>query len=421
MQFPGHANLMSRVSKGYWLIILSILLAGVLAGCWDRREINELAIVASAAVDLEPDGTRVITAELYQPPGGGGQEGGGVTVGPQRQALLATGRGPNFFEAIRELALKVPLRVYWAHDNAIIVGEDLARQGLREVLDFWDRNHELRRGTMILIARGRAEEVITRVQGGLQQTLGQEITGLNKWVKVNGSTRIPTTHEIFGELSGGAANTVLPVITVSPQAMPPRTTTPKAGDQRQQALPLEADTARLEGMAFFQHDKLMGWLDPRQSRGLAWTQGWVARGGLEVKCPQDQEKAVVETMSTEHQVGITIQGGQLRGQIKVKVTGNLTEQGCFHDLTKDEARREIEKQMAALVTCEIQAALAATRASGTDVFGFGGAVSRRYPGVWQQLQMQWREQYKTLPVDVAVEAHVVRTGLTARPWQPRAR
>ncbi|MGI9862103.1 Ger(x)C family spore germination protein [Moorella naiadis] len=414
---------MSRTGKVYWLIIIGILMAGVLAGCWDRREINELAIVASAALDLEPDGTRVVTAELYQPPGGGGQEGGGggVTVGPQRQALLATGRGPNFFEAIRELALKVPLRVYWAHDNAIIVGEALARQGLREVLDLWDRNHELRRGTMVLIARGRAADVIIWVQGGLQQTLGQEITGLNKWVKVNGSTRIPTIHDIFGELSGGAADAVLPVITVKPQAMPPRTTTPKAGDQRQQALPLEVDTARLEGMAYFQHDKLMGWLDLHQSRGLAWTRGWVARAGLEVKCPQDQEKAVVETVTTEHQVGVKMQGGQLRGEIKVKVSGDLTEQGCFHDLTKDAARQEIEKQMAALVAGEIQDALAATRPSGTDVFGFGGAVSRKYPALWQQLQTQWREQFKTLPVDVAVEAHVVRTGLTARPWQPRAR
>lgn len=412
---------MSSMGQGFRLIIFSFFLAALLSGCWDRREINELALVASAALDLEPDGTRVITAELYQPPGGGGQEGSGVPAGPQRQALLATGRGTNFFAAIRELALKVPLRVYWAHDNAIIVGEDLARQGLREALDLWDRNHELRRNTMVLLARGRADAVITRVQGGLQQTLGQEITGLNKWAKVHGSTRIPTIHDVFGELSGGAANTVLPVITVSPQPMPPRTTTPKAAGQQQQALPLEVETARLEGMAFFQHDKLMGWLDTRQSRGLAWARGWVARAGLEVTCPQDQQKAVVETMATEHQVRVQMQDGQLQGEIKVRVTGDLTEQECLHDLTKDEARQEIEKQMAALVTGEINAALAATRESGSDVFGFGAAVSRRYPAVWQQLATRWREQYQTLPVEVKVETHVVRTGLTVRPWQPRAR
>lgn len=56
------------------LILISTLL---ISGCWDRREINDLALVVASAIDLEGKQT-VFTAQIANPvaliPGQGGEE-----------------------------------------------------------------------------------------------------------------------------------------------------------------------------------------------------------------------------------------------------------------------------------------------------------------------------------------------------------
>lgn len=106
--------------------------------------------------------------------------------------------------------------------------------------------------------------------------------------------------------------------------------------------------------------------------------------------------------------------------IKLKVEGNLLEQQCFHDFTSEEAIKTLESQMAAVITEEINSAIAQAKKAGTDVFDFGGALYRKEPKLWKQIQLRWNEEFKKLPITVQVEAKLRRTGLTGRPWQPKA-
>ncbi|MBC7325892.1 MAG: hypothetical protein H5T99_11370, partial [Moorella sp. (in: Bacteria)] len=68
------------LKKPRLLLFTSILAAFVLAvlagGCWDRREINELAFISCMAFDLE-GGHRVLTLEIVRPSAtaGGGERG----------------------------------------------------------------------------------------------------------------------------------------------------------------------------------------------------------------------------------------------------------------------------------------------------------------------------------------------------------
>ena len=66
-----------------WILLLFCLC--FLAGCWDGREINELAFVSSAAIDKDGDRWHV-TVELFEP--GGMQERRAIR---QRAARLACG------------------------------------------------------------------------------------------------------------------------------------------------------------------------------------------------------------------------------------------------------------------------------------------------------------------------------------------
>lgn len=403
-------------------ILAAFALVFSAGGCWDRREINELAFLSCAAFDLE-GGKRVLTSEFIRPSTTGGGERGGGEALPQRQALIVSDRDETFLAIGREKALGLPRRAYLAHTAAVLVGEEMARYGIKEVLDFVDRNPEIRRTTLILLTRGPAREVVVRAQSGLEKNLGREITGLHKWVQVSGYGYIPNINDIFFDLSGDAGTTVLPVLELNPQPFPPilGPATATGGSPAGRAgEPETLMTARLNGAGLFYHDKLVAWLDKEQTRGWAWVRNKVKSAMLVLPC-QENSLVSVNIISSQAEAGIDMQGGRLQGKIKVQAEGDLLEEQCYQDFTKEEAVKSLENRMVAQITAEISSALNQAKMAGTDVFGFGGALHRRYPEVWRQLEGRWNEEFKKLPVTVSVEAKLRRTGMTGRPWQPGAR
>jgi len=48
-------------------LLLLVLMAGILSGCWSRKELQELAIVLGAGVDRTPDGQVQLTLQLSRP------------------------------------------------------------------------------------------------------------------------------------------------------------------------------------------------------------------------------------------------------------------------------------------------------------------------------------------------------------------
>ncbi|MGB9662994.1 MAG: Ger(x)C family spore germination protein [Moorellaceae bacterium] len=421
----------------FWAAWLGVIFLSTifLSGCWDRREINELAFLSCFAADLEGE-RRIITSEIIRPAavaGGGEGGGGGGTAAslPQRNVIIGSESGDTFYAAGRRLAMRLPRRVYVAHTTAVLVGEEMARRGFKEVLDFLDRQHEHRRSTLILVTRGPAREVLIRAQGGLEATLGREIAGLAKWVKVTGFGYIPTIHDVLVDLSGGAAATLIPVLEISPQPLPPilgAGSTGGAGSGGGSAQgaskipePQVAQTVRLNGAGLFHHDRLVGWLDPNQTRGWAWVKNQVKRALLELEAPENQGKVSVEITEARGKAEVQTLNGQLQGAVKVKVEGNLLEQQGFYDFTREEAIRFIENQMAAVIAQEIRSAILQAQKAGADVFDFGGALSRKEPKLWKQVQTRWDEEFKKMPIGVEVEARLRRTGLTGPPWRPKAR
>lgn len=409
--------------------LVALLTAFFLSGCWDRREINELAFLSSMAVDLAGE-QRLLTYEFVRPlTTGGGERGGGGTL-PHRQATLRSGRGETLITACRQITTGLPRRVYLAHTNAVLVGEEMARQGLRELLDFIDRNPELRRTTLIMLTRGAAREILIKVQGDMETTLGKEISGLRKWVQSSGYGFIPNVNDVFFDLSNGAGTTVLPVLELSPQPFPPLIGTAATssggsrgtgGTEGRVEEPETVRTVRLNGAGLFYHDKLVAWLDKDQARGWAWVRNKVRRAVLALRCLGNNTKVAVDITEAHADVSVDMQGSQLQGKIKLRVEGELLEQQCNLEFTREEAIKSLESRMAAQITAEISSALNQAKMVGTDVFGFGGALHRQQPELWRQLQGRWNEEFKKLPVTINVEAKLRRTGMTGRPWQPGAR
>ncbi|MGE5404426.1 MAG: hypothetical protein ACM3PP_05760, partial [Candidatus Saccharibacteria bacterium] len=56
-------------------------------------------------------------------------------------------------------------RIMWAHNNVVIIGESLARQGIIPVVDYFTHQPELRMKAEVVISRGDARDYITAKLG----------------------------------------------------------------------------------------------------------------------------------------------------------------------------------------------------------------------------------------------------------------
>ncbi|WP_334109835.1 Ger(x)C family spore germination protein, partial [Thermodesulfitimonas autotrophica] len=147
-----------------WLVVPVLLVLTVFtAGCWDLKEVEDLGFVTGIGVDAAPQGKVELLVQLINPRVVGGAARGAITPGASASAKCFrnyTVVGRTIFDAVRELSLIVPKRLFFAQNREVLFGEKLSREGLGKVLDFFDRSVDIRKLVYVLVVRGKMSEVM---------------------------------------------------------------------------------------------------------------------------------------------------------------------------------------------------------------------------------------------------------------------
>lgn len=408
--------------SGWFRLAALVLLLLFAAGCWDHREVEDLGIVLLTALDEAPGGKIRLEVQTLIPGAAAGGGGGGMGVGGR-----AGGRRPyhnlvaeekTVFDAIRQLSMISPRRLYFAHNQVIVISEQLARRrGIYELLDFFDRSPQIRRDNWLLVARGDIKEILD-VPPRAETTPAQRIMGeINN--REQSSYFSPTRLGDFVEmLEEPAVEPYTAIVGLVPSKTVSRTGRQSGGAEQE-----PAHEVKLVGTAVFRRDRLIGWLDERETRGLLWVRKEVRGGPLKFPSPRDAGKYVtVDILRTGMSCVLkpALQEGRPAMRIKICTRVNLVEtQDLQLDLSKPEVIKELEKQLAGTIRGEVMAAVTRLQEDyRADCLGFAAAFHRKYPAFWRQNYRNWQEVFPDIPVEVEVKAIIRRTGLVTRPMRP---
>lgn len=393
------ASELRRIALGLRLSCLGLLLLFLLqTGCWNAREINELAFVMGIGLDKAEGGGVKVTVQMAKPStfsktptGGGGQE-------KEKPFWIASATGKTIFEAIRDMATFSSRRIFWAHNKVIIIGEDLARTDISEILDFFSRNPELRLRTWIAVTPGDAGKLLETGPSMEQVTAAslEKIFDQRVWTGKSPGGMLKDFLEDY--LSPGTFPVASKIAVVQGPSRP---------------------TTRLAGGAVFKENKLAGWLDEQETRGLLWLKDKMGSALMVVPCPEDGRPLSIEITGAEIKYQSKLNGEQLQLTVMVKTMGNLTEQSCKTDFYKLKNLHKLENAFAAAVSADIQATItAAQKDFGLDFPGLNRAIHRQQDKDWDRLSKQWPRLFKTMKISVRVEADIPRVALFARPLEP---
>ncbi|WP_307399796.1 Ger(x)C family spore germination protein [Desulfofundulus luciae] len=423
---PGHCfRLFPRGGRIKALVFLLLFLPLVLSGCWDHREVEDLGIVLLTAVDAAPEGRVRLEVQVLVPTavaGGGGitgMGGGGGGGGRKRYRNLAT-EGRTVFEAIRRLSMESPRELFFAHNQVILISEKLAREkGVAEVMDFFERNRQFRRDTWILVARGDPRDIM-EVPVHLEVTPAQNIVGVIKNQELSARFAPTRLGEFAKMLESSGVEPYTAILEAVPNEAFSRMSMHPAGTG-----PAPFHNMKLTGTAVFRRDRLVGWLNEQEARGLLWVRGEVRGGPITFSLPgsRGEQKLAVEILRAGRG-GVKLEpfltGGQPGMRVKIITRVNLTESENLEvDLSNPQVISRLEKQLAGVIKQEVMACVTRLQEEyRTDVLGFGEAVHRKYPRVWRQVEREWEDVFATMPVTVEVKTVIRRTGLINKPLRP---
>lgn len=404
-------------------LLLSLLLLGIIftPACWDQREVERLGIVMAIGVEPAPGGrVRVIiqnvnpSSQVRGAGGGGGGPGGMVSKAYRNRSI----EGDTIFDAFRELSRESPRQLFFAHNQMIIISEELARErGLKEVMDIFERNPQFRRTTWLLVGRGDMAHLLD-VPGRLEITPSQRIFSIINERDLTSQFAVQRLGDFLELMESEATHPFTAVVEAVPNPAVPAQYEHGMGEGHVQE---PHHILMLNGTAVFRRDKLAGWLNPKESRGLLWVLGKVKGGIIDVPDPEATgERVSLEIMRSKTKLRPEIRDGQIYMTIAVNAESNLGEASGPLDLTKPEVIKKLEALQAEAIVGEIESALAkAQQEYGVDVFGFGEAVHRKYPREWKEMKKMWSELFPGVQVEVLVGVKIRRTGLVSNPVEPK--
>lgn len=248
--------------------LLSIALTFILltaTGCWDREELEELAYILAIGIDyLSDEEVFEVTTAVIRPL----SIPQGEQTGDDTEAFrLITTRGETISTALEQQNAFLVRRAYFAHSEAVIIGENLARKGLHNVLDRFVRERDLRMTMQFYITTEDVKEVMrsgTKIEEGLP-------IFLTRWQERKaGQPLAPIVDlRIFCKdlLSKGISPVLPRLSTITEQPISPKETEIAGKDESKMVF-----YPKVIGTAVFNDDKLAGFLNDHETNGLLYVQ-----------------------------------------------------------------------------------------------------------------------------------------------------
>lgn len=384
-------------------LLLALLPLGA-AGCWDRQELNELGIISATGVDVTESGRWKLSYQLVIPSAISAQ---GSYVGTGHAPVnVFTTEGDSFRGAVSKATQEMSRRLYFAHNQVVIVGEAAARKGIAELIEAYMRNGDSRETVMMFVTEGSARKILEqllpmeKISGaGIVRLIAQE-------EKHGGSFRQMTMFDVTQELLSPIRVTGMPGIGLSGSDEPVDTVDAAK-------MTHTGAKVRLQKLGVFKEDRLVGWLSTHETRGLMWVKGKERETTVSFGCPDARLKRnSIRLKQVRTQVIPTRKpdGGWLM-RVKAGAAGTLLEYNCKGALDKPADLRELELRIAQELKSDMEDGIKASQKLGTDLTGFGNELRLRYPKEWKALEQEWNDRlFPQLETQLDVVVSIVRTG-----------
>ncbi|KHF41395.1 Ger(x)C family spore germination protein [Halalkalibacter okhensis] len=396
-------------------VFLMLMCVFLLTGCWDLNEIEEIGFALAVALDPVDDDEEIKETYLQETgrplpkemiqlnyqvviPGqieAGGEEAGGQAEGPffNIRSVAMT-----IIKANRNFTTRRSRTMNTEHLKVLIINEKLARKGIiKELVDFFARDHEMRRDKIVLISEGNGYEILERKMPlEMMPALSIDMISENE----SRSHSIPKPMEV-GEL----INNVI--------------------DQNSYIIPRIIKTKnefKMAGAAVFRGpDNLMlGWLGVYDIQGYNWLIGNVENEVLEAFYGPNEIPFAYENDFSDAEIDYQHENGKDVFRITIKAEGFFGEDWITElELNSADTLVKLEKAVEEEIKRQAEKIIEKMQTEFfTDIFGFHDEVRIHNFSYWEKVKENWdgedgvfRDAEIEIDVKVKIRHHMTQEEL----------
>ena len=403
----------SNTLRTVCLIMLAMLCSTAVSGCWNRRELNDLAV--SVAVGVDKRNNRILLSDqvLNVEAISGGKGSSGVYA----PVNLFQEEGHSFQEAARKMTRKSSRKIYVGQLQVLVLGEDFARSGVAKVLDHISRDHEYRSDFLVIIAREVDARDVLQVFTPLEKTPATKLkNSLEVSSKAWGVTTAVQFREFTSNVISKSREAVLTGVNISGAL--------EAGNSSDNINRI-SPSARIysSGLAVFKRDRMLGWLNEEESLVYNFTRGHIKSAVIEQPCAKgrkDHRRVSVELLRTKTKMKGSLEKGRPIVSIFIQGDGVVTDAQCELDYTDpstlDQIGRGVNEQIKSAIDSAVDIM---QKRYNSDIFGFGELFERKHPSFWKKEKDNWDEVFPRIQVRIQSQIVVKQMYKTTKSFEER--
>lgn len=389
-----------------WIAAFGLVI--LLTGCWNRTELNELGITTATGFDKE-DGVWKVTYQIVVPSAISSGAGASSNSGVNQSAVhVFSSQGKTMREAVDLNNLENPRRLFFAHNNVVVLGKQAAEAGIDELIDLYLRNPDARETVQVIVTDGKARDIMQKFVPP-ERLPGSAIANILLKEKRLSSILPPVTiYDIALKLNSEAKAVGIPEIAVSGEDSDKLNT---IDIYKRTSVPAKL---RLNRLAVFKGDRMVGWIKQNDSLGLSWLMDKVKSVTYTIPCGsagKQGEFFSYRVTSAKTKITPRKEGDGYVFGVKIRAGGDLLESTCPEDFKNPEVLKRLEHNIEAEIQKDVNNAWKTVQKYKADLPGFADKLHRKYPGEWKALNKRWDQELDDVKLDVSVKATIRRPGM----------
>jgi len=402
------------------LMLLTVLvgMSILLLGCNGAKELDQRANVIAIGLDTcEQEGMIRISYQFAVPKMESSKEDA------SKDTIILTNTAASLAEGLNLLSSEVALQPILAHVKIIVIGEEVARRGLDQVLGSLMRYREYRGAMFIVVARGTAKNFLEKNKPVFVASMAKYYEEMLVNGQETGYFLGTTLHQYYARLKSKSGQPYIGLIAINPKSNEGEISTQKTPGERTPGyragdIPRSGgNAAEFAGTALFDSDKMVGTLSTTETRMLAILLGHYRNGFIVVEDPLDS-KSIVNInlrLGSKPKISVVLVEDRpvihvsilLEGEISSIPSGINYEQG-------GSSLNTLETQVTKVYSQQMMNVIKRTQELNTDVAGFGYYLRPAFQSNKEFDGYNWNEKYSQAEVNLEIKTQIRRTGLMLR-------
>ncbi|SCZ01729.1 Ger(x)C family spore germination protein [Alkaliphilus peptidifermentans] len=372
------------------MLLLSLLIVITFtSSCWSRREIEDLGFVMGLGISKTEAGLYTVVAQLAN-------ANAIVSEAPNSTEIytLVKAEGLTVFDALRNLSMIAKRRLYIAHLTAIVIHEEIAKEGLSLIMGVFLQDMELRLGSYVFISQVPPEEIFDTPNFiGLVPAMGLELIAEN--YGANSKIFISDLHATVEAVNNPTLNYVTALVEKIPG--------PSNSEMSQM---------NLSRIVIFDNDKLAGYLDYEEGQAYNFITNNFRIGLIVFEHAGSKDKIVIEILESSTKIIPEYRDGEISFRIVLNIKGNIAERIPILQGFSELDIVPVQNQLNQVIEDKLKTAIdSAQQDFKIDYFNLSKDFSRKYPKEFKEMQEEWNDIFSNAKIDVEVKSSVIHSAL----------